>query len=84
MRYFAGRGILGDTLPAVAIVACATHGSNRYRPMSSRLIGILWVVAGAVLIVLAFRKEERETSLLVLGVTFVALGGAIVRRSRRS
>lgn len=50
---------------------------------SSRLVGILWLLAGLVLLWLAYGREPRSTAHLVLGVIFVALGAAIVRRSGR-
>ena len=49
-----------------------------------RIIGILWVLAGLVLLSFAYRDEPRDVALLVLGVTAVALGAALVRRSRRT
>lgn len=50
----------------------------------TRIIGILWVLAGVVLLGVAFREEPRDIAPLVLGVVAVALGAALVRRARRS
>ena len=51
--------------------------------ISSRVIGILWVLAGLVVFLLTFGREPRSTPLLVVGVIFVALGAAMIRRSGR-
>jgi uncharacterized membrane protein HdeD (DUF308 family) len=51
--------------------------------ISIRFIGIVWVLAGLVLLLLAFRGEERDTPFMVIGVVSVALGAALVRRSGR-
>ena len=49
-----------------------------------RIIGLLWVVAGLILLGIAFRKQPRDIAPLVLGVVAVALGAALVRRARHS
>jgi uncharacterized membrane protein len=51
--------------------------------ISSRVIGILWALAGLVLLLITFGREPRSTPLLVAGVVFVALGAALIRRSSR-
>lgn len=50
----------------------------------TRLVGVLWVLAGLVLLLAAFRTEPASTPYLVIGVGFVALGAALIRRSKRS
>jgi uncharacterized membrane protein HdeD (DUF308 family) len=49
-----------------------------------RIIGILWVIAGVILLGAAFREEPRDIAPLVLGVVAVAVGAALVRRARHS
>ena len=49
-----------------------------------RIIGLLWVVAGLILLGAAFRVEPRDIAPLVLGVVAVAVGAALVRRARHS
>ena len=49
-----------------------------------RIIGILWVIAGVILLGAAFREEPRDLAPLVLGVVAVAVGAALVRRARHS
>lgn len=51
--------------------------------ISIRFIGIFWVLAGLVLLLLAFRGDERDTPFLVMGIVAVAVGAALVRRSSR-
>jgi hypothetical protein len=47
-----------------------------------RLTGILWVVAGLVLLFAAFRDAPRNNAYLLLGVLCTILGAARLRRSR--
>jgi hypothetical protein len=47
-----------------------------------RLIGLLWVLAGLILLGFAYREEPRDIVPLVLGVIAVAGGAALVRRAR--
>lgn len=48
------------------------------------LVGTLWVISGFVFLVITFGSSPRNTVHLVLGVLFVAVGAAILRRSRQS
>jgi hypothetical protein len=52
--------------------------------MRSRSVaGALLVFAGFVFLLLAFNGEPRDNSYLTLGVAFVVVGAAMLRRVRR-
>jgi hypothetical protein len=50
---------------------------------STSAAGALLVCAGFVFLLLAFNGEARNNAFLGLGVVFVALGAARLRRARR-
>lgn len=57
---------------------------RKYRRVSLRNLGILWVVAGFVSLFLAYSREPRNTPLLIVGMLLVAIGAAMIRRALRN
>lgn len=48
-----------------------------------RLAATLWIISGVVLLFLAFGSSPRNNAHLALGVVFITLGSAYLRRFRQ-